>query len=104
MSDATAPVNDYGYDFDITVTDSVGNAANCSGYTVLFKVWKPGVSGTLIVNGVCNAVNADAGTFTYTVNSADFTNIADLKCELERVKTGVRESTENLDLKVEESG
>jgi len=104
MSDLTIPVNDKGFNLSFTVYDADDDIYNLSGYTVTMKVWKPGVPGTLVVNGACNVTNASLGTCTYAVNAADFASIADYKMELELTKSGVIESTRNYDLKVEESG
>jgi hypothetical protein len=104
MADMTIPVNDCGFNLSFAVKDSDGDAYDLTNYSINLKVWKPGVYGTLVVNGVCNVTNASLGTCTYTVTNTDFTSIADYKMELELTKTGIKESTENYDLKVEESG
>ena len=104
MSDLIIPVNDKGFNLSFSVKDSDGDAYPLTNYTVTLKVWKAGIPGTLIVNEACNVTNATLGTCTYTVNAADFASIADYKMELELTKSGVIESTENYDLKVEESG
>ena len=104
MSDLTVPKGDKGYNLNFTVKDSAGAAYNLTGYTVTLKVWEAGVSGTLILSGACSIDVAASGTCHYTITATDFTSVADYKMELELTKSGVIESTENYDLKIEESG
>jgi hypothetical protein len=102
-ADLIIPQGDKGYDINFTVQDSDGTAYDLTDYTVTLKVWKPGVSGTLIVNAACTVDDASAGTCHYTVVAGTFTSRAKYKLELELTKSGVRESTENYDLQIEES-
>lgn len=104
MADLTIPKSDKGFNLSFTVYDADGEIYPLTDYTVTLKVWKPGVPGTLVVNSACNVSNATAGTCTYAVNAADFASIADYKMELELTKANFRESTQNYDIKVEESG
>jgi len=104
MSDLTVPKGDKGFNLSFTVHDSDGDVYDLTDYTVTLKAWKSGVPGALVVNEACNVTNASLGTCTYSVNAADFGSVASYKMELELTKSGVIESTENYDLRVEESG
>ena len=104
MADLIIPEGDSGFDLSFTVLDSAGNPYNLLGYTIKFKVWKPGFPSVLVVNGTCNIVSATDGTCTYTIAEGDFAVAGDYLFELELTKTGVTESTVTKKLVVTESG
>jgi hypothetical protein len=105
MSDLTIPSGDKGYDLNFTVKDAEDEIKDLTDYTVTLKVWKPGKTSAddLIVSDTCDIDVAASGTCHYTIQSGDFDSRAKYKMELELSKTGVVESTENYDLKIEES-
>ena len=104
MADLEIPQSDKGYNINFTVVDSDGNAYNLTGYTIKMIVWKPGVPGTSILSGSCNIDSSTGGTCHYIVGSGVFPNTANYKMELELIKSGVIESTDDYDLKIKESG
>jgi len=104
MADLTIPRGDKGFDLVFSVKNAAGSIYDLTTYdAVTLKVWKPGVSGTLIVNAACNVSNASLGTCIHTVGADNFDTLAKYKMELQLTKDGVIESTENYDLKIEES-
>lgn len=94
---------DVGFDILFTITDSDGAAYLLTGYTIKFKVWVPGTTGTLIVDGTCDIVVAASGTCKYTLAANDFDDPAAYYAELQLTKTGVQESTEVFEVVVMES-
>jgi hypothetical protein len=104
MSDLTIPQKDKGYNINFTVVDSDGNPYPLTGYTVKMIVWKPGIPGTSILSGGCIIDSSTGGTCHYVVTATGFTSIANYKMELELIKSGVIESSEDYDLRIKESG
>ena len=104
MAVLTIPKSDKGFYINFTVQDSAGVAYDLTGYTIKLKVWSPGISGTLLLTGTCNIVNATAGTCRYLIAATDFTIIGTYLAELELTKTNVVESTEPFRITVVESG
>ena len=104
MADLTIPKGDYGYDIIFTIQDADGNAYDLTGYTIKFKVWKSGSSGTLFINGACTIVKAVSGICKYLIVKGDFKAVDIYKFELELTKSGVVESIVSKELKVVESG
>jgi hypothetical protein len=104
MNDLIIPKGDYGYNLNFTIKDDDDAAYNLAGYTVTFKVWPVGMSGSPIVSSGCvNDVEA-SGTCHYAVKLHDFDIEGDYYVELELTKAGIVESTRNYTLRVEESG
>jgi hypothetical protein len=103
MAHLTIPKYNKGYDINFTVQDADETAYNLTGYTITFKVWKAGAPETSILSGGCNIDSATDGTCHYTLTATDFTSRADYKFELQLTKSGVIESTQNYDLKIEEA-
>lgn len=103
MADITVPKGDKGFYLNFTIRDNTGAAYNLNGYTIKLKVWKLGISDTLIVDGTCNIVSEAGGTCRYLVTASDFLVVGLYKCELELTKTGVIESTRSYILEITES-
>lgn len=107
MSDLIVPSGDKGYDLNFVVKDPDDNNAvfDLDGYTVTLKVWKAGRSDTLLLEGGCDIDVAANGTCHYTIIEDNFVDLKKDRIELElTTAAGVILSTENYELKVEESG
>ena len=104
MANVTVPQNDKGYNLQFTITNAAGTAFDLTGYTVAFKMWSPGVPGTLLINGTCVVTNTTGGIVTYLGTAGDFGTVGRYHAEVEGTKSGVRESTENFRLTIAESG
>ena len=63
----TVPKDDYGFNLNFTLYDSDDSARDLTDYTITFKVWSPGIPGTLLVDAECTADEAASGTCHYTV-------------------------------------
>jgi hypothetical protein len=104
MKTLTIPQKDKGYYLNFTLTDSTGAAINLATYTIKLQVWNPGKSETLILSGTCTIDSAPAGTCYYLLTATDFTVPGKYLAELQLSRTGVIESTENIQIIVQESG
>jgi len=104
--DITVPKGDYGYNLNFTLKDADGNARNMTGYTAKFKVWAPGVSGTLLIDSGCTWADGTGATGIcyYAVLNTNFTTEGRFLYEIEATKTGVVESAQNGWITVVESG
>jgi hypothetical protein len=104
MESLTIPKDDYGYNLDFTIQKADGSEKVLTGYTIKLKMWKPGIPGTLLLDGTCTIDDADAGTCHYTIQEDDFDTKGRFHAELELTKAGVEESTEPFIIYVVESG
>jgi len=109
MASITIPRGDEGFKLEFTITDSSDVAINLTTYTaVTLKMWAMGAPVTLILDEACANALAD-GTCDYTVAVADFAGgvyppAGSYRAEIEMTGTGIKESTENFTVIIEESG
>ena len=100
------PKGDKGYYLIFTLQDADGVARNLTGYTVKFKVWSPGVPGTLLVNDTCDvplATIAD-GICRWLVTATGTATVGEYHCEVELTATGIIDSHYPGRLRITESG
>jgi hypothetical protein len=103
MADLTVIKGDYGFNEDITVTDSDDAAYNLTDYTIKFRMWKEGHPETLLVNEACSIVVAASGTCRYPVALGNFKENGMFKGEVELTKSGAKESSIAFDVEVKDS-
>lgn len=103
MYDIVVPKHDYGYELEFHVLDDDDEAYDLTGYAITFNVWRPGAHKHPILEGTCSTVSALDGTCRYVVVEGDFDVAGDYLCELELTTTGIKESTRNYRMLVEDS-
>jgi len=105
MADMEIPQNDEGYTKTIYLRESDGSVPdNMGDYTYKFKAWRARYPDALIADIACSMEDAVTGKLYYTIQSGGFTDVDDLKIEVEMSKAGVRRSTLAGDLVIKESG
>jgi len=105
MENLVIPKADKGYNISFTLTDADGGAINLSGYSLKLKMWKPGVPGTLVVNGACVIDSAPGGICHYALTGTDFVTAGRYLAEIEMyIGSSVVDSTEQFRIVVKESG
>lgn len=103
MSELPIKQGDYGYFINATIKDANNVVYDLTGYTIYFKVWRPGNKNHVIVSGTCEIVDALSGTCRYLVTQNDFTTSGRYRGEFQLTKAGVVESTQTFDVVVSES-
>ena len=104
MANLEVVQGDTGYYLYFTVQDAEGSAFDLTDYTITLKAWVQGDPDNNFINGLCEIVNAVAGTCKYLVSGGDFSVSGnDNRGELEFTKSGVKESTQSFPIKIQES-
>lgn len=105
MVKRTVPRGDKGFQIPFTAKNGdTKKVIILTGYTVYFKVWKPGQSDILLINGLCTPDDEELGTCHYTVKEGDFDKLGRYYGELELTNGGAIESTQPFMITVVESG
>ena len=100
----TVPKSDFGYTLTFNVVNASGTAENLTPSTVTFKMWSPLTPATLIISATCALSTTVTGEASYTVGTTDFQTAGNYLGEIELTRTGVRESTEPIQIIVRENG
>ena len=95
---------EFGMDWGFTAKDSTGTVFNLTGYTIAFKAWREGITGTLLINGTGAIVVAASGTCKYSVVSGDTATAGYFYAALVLTKTGVALKPILYALEIHESG
>jgi len=94
---------DSGNDFAVQLIQSDGTPKNLTGYTVKFKMWTQGYKSTPKIDAAGTVTDAANGLVKYTFAANDLNTVGRYLGEFQIEKTGVAESTEPIDIIVEES-